>query len=403
MFSYKKPTGKRKAFASILQEGFFASRSAVVRDVFGRKWAAAVRCKLEVESCSFAWSTLRPDCPFSDLNSSTANVSASKVSLDYLGKARRVIDLEVAELKRLGERLDGSFQRAVEILFSTVESGGKIVVCGVGKSGHIGEKIAATLTSTGSPAVVLNSLNALHGDLGVLSDGDVILALSYSGETEELVNIFPALTRFEVKIVSMTGRSDSFVAIHSHVHLHVGVQQEACPLNLAPTSSSTAMLVLGDALAMVLLEARGFTKEDFARFHPGGRLGRSLLLKVKDIMRGPEQMALVHPQMPVREVLHEMNKRRAGAAVAVDDARKIAGIFTHGDFARHFEVNADIGDLPVAGFLTRNPITVAGDRRAAEVLHILEQHRIDDLVVVDDEGGAIGVVDSQDLARCRLI
>jgi arabinose-5-phosphate isomerase len=358
---------------------------------------------LEVESCPFAWSIFHSDRAFSHLNSPTANVSASNVSLDYLEKARRVIDLEVAELKRLGERLDASFQRAVEILFSTVESGGKIVVCGVGKSGHIGEKIAATLTSTGSPAVVLNSLNALHGDLGVLSDGDVILALSYSGETEELVNIFPALTRFDLKIVSMTGRSDSFVALHSHVHLHVGVEQEACPLNLAPTSSSTAMLVLGDALAMVLLEARGFTKEDFARFHPGGRLGRSLLLKVKDIMRGPEQMALVHPQMPVREVLHEMNKRRAGAAVAVDDARKLAGIFTHGDFARHFEVNAEIGDLPVAGFLTQNPITVAGDRRAAEVLHILEHHRIDDLVVVDDNGGPIGVVDSQDLARCRLI
>lgn len=376
--------------------GMFSGRKA-------RGRVAVLLCKLDVESCAVAWSTLHLYPAFSHLIPPIANVSASDTSLDYLGKARRVIDLEVAEIKRLGERLDESFQRAVETLLSCVEAGGKIVVCGVGKSGHIGEKIAATLTSTGSPAVVLNSLNALHGDLGVLSDGDAILALSYSGETEELVNIFPALTRFEVRIVSMTGRTDSFVALHSHVHLHVGVEQEACPLNLAPTSSSTAMLVLGDALAMVLLEARGFTKDDFARFHPGGRLGRSLLLKVSHIMRGPDQMALVHPEMRVRDVLHEMNKRRAGAAIALDDARKLAGIFTHGDFARHFEVNAGIGDLPVAAFLTRNPITVAGDRRASEVLHILEQHRIDDLVVVDDQGVPIGVVDSQDLARCRLI
>src|SRR5439155_15654165 len=195
---------------------------------------------------------------------------------------------------------------------------GKIVVMGVGKSGHIGEKIAATLTSTGSPAVVLNSLNALHGDLGVVADGDVILALSYSGETDELVNIVPALARFDVKIIAITGNAKSFLAQNSHVVLDVSVEQEACPLNLAPTSSTTAMLVLGDALAMVLLEARGFTKEDFARFHPGGALGRALLLKVRDIMRGSEQMALVPPATLVREALHAMAKCRAGSAIVVD-------------------------------------------------------------------------------------
>ncbi|MES2573096.1 MAG: KpsF/GutQ family sugar-phosphate isomerase, partial [Verrucomicrobiota bacterium] len=249
--------------------------------------------------------------------------------LHFLDKARRVIELELGEVQRLLTRLDSSFERAVELLLACVEKGGKIVVCGVGKSGHIGEKIAATLTSTGSPAVVLNSLNALHGDLGVVADGDVILALSYSGETDELVNVLPALSRFDVKIVSLTGNCASFIALNSHVHLHVGVEQEACPLNLAPTSSTTVMLVLGDALAMVLLEARGFTREDFARFHPGGRIGRTLLLKVHQIMRGPTQMALVSPQMRVREVLRQMNLRRAGAAVAVDADGRLAGIFTH--------------------------------------------------------------------------
>ncbi len=323
--------------------------------------------------------------------------------MDYLEKARRVIALELAEVQRLDARLDSTFVAAVETIQQSVENRGKVVVVGVGKSGHIGEKIAATLTSTGSPAVVLNSLNALHGDLGVVADGDVVLALSYSGETDELVNILPALSRFDVKIVAMTGNPKSFLAQSSHVHLDVSVEQEACPLNLAPTSSTTVMLVLGDALAMVLLEARGFRKEDFARFHPGGRLGRTLLLKVHQIMRGADQMATVSPGMAVRQVLQEMSKRKAGAAVVVDDDGKLLGIFTHGDFARHFQLNPALGDSPVEQFVTRNPITIGSERLAAEVLHVLEQHRIDDLVVVDEQNVPVGVVDSQDLARFKLI
>ena len=237
--------------------------------------------------------------------------------MNFLEKAKRVIGIEAHEIERLRDRLDATFEQAVETVLKAIESKGKVVVVGVGKSGHIGEKIAATLTSTGSPAVVLNSLNALHGDLGVVADGDVILALSYSGETEELNNIIPALARFDVKIISMTGNAKSFLAQNSHVHLDVNVQQEACPLNLAPTSSTTAMLVLGDALAMVLLEARGFTEEDFARYHPGGQLGRALLLRVHQIMRKTEQMALVPPAATIREVLHAMAKARAGSSVVV--------------------------------------------------------------------------------------
>jgi arabinose-5-phosphate isomerase len=323
--------------------------------------------------------------------------------MDYLEKARRVIALEAAELQRLSARIDRSFGSAVEAIRRSVENRGKVVVVGVGKSGNIGEKIAATLTSTGSPAVVLNSLNALHGDLGVVADGDVILALSSSGETDELINILPALQRFDVQIIAMTGNAKSFLAQNCHIHLDVNVEQEACPLNLAPTSSTTVMLVLGDALAMVLLESRGFNKEDFAKFHPGGQLGRTLLFKVHQIMRGPEQMALVAPTLLVRDVLHAMAKARAGAAEVVDEHGRLLGIFTHGDFGRHFQKHGDLLERAVGDFMTRNPITIRGDRLAAEVLHILETHRIDDLVVVDESGKPVGVVDSQDLARFKLI
>jgi len=306
-------------------------------------------------------------------------------------------------VREVRERLDGAFARAVELLIATVESRNKVVVVGVGKSGHIGEKIAATLTSTGAPAVVLNSLNALHGDLGVVADGDLILALSYSGETEELITLVPALRRFDIKLLAITGSAGSFLAVNADVHLDVRVSQEACPLNLAPTSSSTAMLVLGDALAMVLLEARGFDKDDFARFHPGGSLGRTLLFKVRQIMRGPERMAIVPPHAPVREALHEMARRRAGAAVIVTESGTLAGVFTHGDFGRHFQADPELLEKSVGGFMTRDPVCLTGDQLAAEVIRILQQRAIDELVVVDEANRPIGIVDSQDLARFRLL
>src|SRR2546425_12863461 len=226
--------------------------------------------------------------------------------MDYLEKARRVLDVEIFELQRLRERLNGNFSEAVELIKASVEARGKVVVLGVGKSGHIGNKIASTLTSTGSPAVVLDSLNALHGDLGMVADGDVVLALSASGETEEMLRILPAIARFQVKIIAICGDADSTLAKNAHVVLDVKVEQEACPLNLAPTSSTTAMLALGDAIAMVLLEARAFNKEDFAKFHPGGVIGRRLLVRVHQVMRPRESMALVSPSTPIREVLRAM-------------------------------------------------------------------------------------------------
>lgn len=323
--------------------------------------------------------------------------------MDYLEKARRVIDIEINEVQRLRSRVDESFSKAVTMILNAVENKGKIIVVGVGKSGHIGEKIAATLTSTGSPAVVLNALNALHGDLGVVCDGDVILALSYGGETEELNNIIPALARFDVKVIAMTGNPDSFLAQNSDTHLNVNVEHEACPLNLAPTSSTTAMLVLGDALAMVLLEARGFDKEDFARFHPGGSLGRSLLLKVGQIMRQADRMAVIDPVSTVSDALRAMAKARTGASVVVNEDGTLAGIFTHGDFGRHFQTRPDLLEEKASDFMTRTPVTVRNDRLAVEVLRLLEQHRVDDLVVVDAENKPVGLVDTQDLTRFKLL
>lgn len=322
--------------------------------------------------------------------------------MDYLSKARRVIGIEAEELLRLAENLDGkAFGRAVETMLKCLEKRGKIVVCGVGKSGHIGEKIAATLTSTGSTAVVLNSLNALHGDLGLVADGDVVLALSYGGETEELLNILPALARFDVKLIAVTGQPLSALGQAADVCLCVEVAQEACPLNLAPTSSTTAMLALGDALAMVLLEARGFRQEDFARFHPGGSLGRVLLYRVKQIMRKGARFATAAPSEPVLGVLKKMTKCRSGAAAITGSDGKLRGVFTHGDFARHYQSRPDLGSLPVGDFMTATPITIVGDKLAAEALRVLKTHRIDDLIVVDRDNRPIGVIDSQDLSRLQ--
>ncbi len=323
--------------------------------------------------------------------------------MDYLERARRVFEIELAEASATAARLDSQFIVAVDLIRDALERRNKVVVLGVGKSGNVGEKIAATLTSTGSTAVVLNSLNALHGDLGIVADGDVVLALSYSGETQELLSVLPALVRLGLPIIAITGDKNSTLAKAASAVLDVSVSQEACPLNLAPTSSTTSMLILGDALAMVLLESRGFRKEDFAKYHPGGSLGRSLLLRVNQIMRKIDELALISPAAPVVEAIQAMTKHRTGAAVVVNEDETMAGIFTHGDFARHFPGNPGIGSLPVGDFMTRNPITITGDRLAAEVLQVLEHHRIDDLVVLDEKRRPVGIVDSQDLSRLKVL
>jgi arabinose-5-phosphate isomerase len=323
--------------------------------------------------------------------------------MDFLAKARQVIEIETGALQRMAARLDERFSRAVTLLHQTLDQRGKIVVVGIGKSGNIGHKIAATLNSTGATAVVLNSQNALHGDLGILSDGDAVLLLSQSGETTELLDLLPHIKRFDVGLIALTGKADSTLAEHSDVTLDTSVDREACPMNLAPTSSSTAMLVMGDALAMVLLEARGFTEKEFARFHPGGALGRALLTRVSDIMRRGDQLASIPEGSTVRDALVAMSKARSGACIVVRTDGKLAGIFTHGDFARCYQRDPLVGDRPVADFMTRRPISVDADSLAVEAVQTIGSQRVDDVVVLDADGRAVGLVDTQDLARLKIV
>lgn len=333
----------------------------------------------------------------------SAVLGSVMAAMDHLARARSVIEIETAGLRRMAERLDDSLIKAVGLLHQTLDQKGKVIVVGVGKSGNIGHKIAATLNSTGATAVVLNSQSALHGDLGLISDGDVVLAMSYSGETRELLDLLPFIKRFDVQIIALTGKTDSTLARLSDVALDTSVEREACPLNLAPTSSSTAMLVMGDALAMVLLEERGFTDEDFARYHPGGSLGRALLTRVSDIMRADAALPTVGEDASVLDALQCMTRARAGACLILTEVGRLAGIFTHGDFARAFQKDPLLGGKPVVALMTRNPITVQANSLAVEAVKSIGKNRIDDIVVLDADGMAVGLIDTQDLARLKVV
>lgn len=322
---------------------------------------------------------------------------------DYILKAKRVIDIEIEAAHALSDTLGDSFIEAVNILKDTLSNHGKIIVLGVGKSGNIGHKIAATLNSTGATAVVLNSQNALHGDLGMISDGDAVIALSYSGETIELLELLPFIKRFQVQLIAITGKPNSTLSKHSDALLHTPVKREACPLNLAPTSSSTAALIMGDALAMVLLDARGFTDEDFARFHPGGTLGHALLTRVSDIMRSDQSLASVPITSTVQQALAAMNSARTGACIVLSENQQLAGVFTHGDFARAYAKNHSIGASPIKEHMTEKPITVYANALAAEALKTISKHRVDDIVVLGDNEQVVGLIDTQDFARLKLV
>ncbi|MCI6982318.1 MAG: KpsF/GutQ family sugar-phosphate isomerase [Akkermansia muciniphila] len=320
---------------------------------------------------------------------------------DHTIRGKKVFEDEIAALQAIAARLDDSFVQAVEALRAAIDSGHKIIIVGVGKSGLVGDKIAATLTSTGAPAIVLDSMNALHGDLGIVQDGDACIAMSFSGETAELLTLMPFLKRYDMTIIGMTGKTGSTLAQLSDVVLDTGVEREACPLNLAPTSSSTAMLVMGDALAMALLEARHFTKEDFARSHPGGSLGRALLTRICDIMR--KEFAKLPESATVAECIIAMTSARAGACVLVHEDGTLAGVFTHGDFARAYQKNPACGSQPVAELMTRNPVYVEADKLAITAVKTLRDRRIDDLVVLDAQKQPVGLIDTQDLVRLKFI
>ncbi|MEN9572582.1 MAG: hypothetical protein RL514_437 [Verrucomicrobiota bacterium] len=323
--------------------------------------------------------------------------------MSHLTQARRVFDIELAALRAVRAQLDDSFDRAVELVVETLQRRGKLVIIGIGKSGNIGAKLAATLTSTGSTSVVLSSVDALHGDLGIVNDGDLVLALSYSGESDELVNLLPALKRFAVKLLAFTGNPKSTIARHSDVVLNVRVPKEACPFNLAPTASTTATLVMGDALAMAVLEARGFTQKDFARYHPSGAIGRALLVQVRDIMRAGDRNAVAPQTLTVRDALLVMTKAKSGSLAIVDRRGKLVGVFTDGDFRRRMATDNALLTRPLVEVMTRNPICIRDEALAAEALKIFNERNIDDLIVVNAKREPVGLVDSQDLPKLKLM
>ncbi len=323
--------------------------------------------------------------------------------MSHLAQARKVFNIELAALKAVRARLDRSFDRAVETIVEMFVHRGKIMVVGIGKSGNVGQKIAATLTSTGSTSVVLNSVDALHGDVGIVNDGDVILALSYSGESEELLNLLPALKRFSVKIIALTGNVKSSLARHSDIVLNVRVPQEACPFNLAPTSSTTAMLVMGDALAMAVLQARGFKQSDFARLHPSGAIGRAMLMKVGDIMRTGERNAVANENLSVKEALLVMTSAKSGSLGIVNARGRLVGVFTDGDFRRHMATDENLLAQPLKKVMTRYPVCIRDDALAVEALKIFNERNIDDLIVVNAKRQPVGLVDSQDLPKLKIM
>jgi arabinose-5-phosphate isomerase len=323
--------------------------------------------------------------------------------VSHLALARKVFDIEIGALKVVRAQLDEAFDKSVELIVAALRGRGKIIVVGIGKSGNVGQKISATLTSTGSTSVVLNPVDALHGDLGIVNDGDVVLALSYSGESEELLNLLPALKRFSIKIIALTGSSKSSLARHSDVALNVRVPKEACPFNLAPTSSTTAMVVMGDALAMAILQARGFKQHDFAKFHPSGAIGRAMLARVHEIMRTGIRNAVADQNMTVKEALMLMTRAKSGSLSVVNHRGRLIGVFTDGDFRRRIADNGDLLNQVLSRVMTRNPVSIREDALAAEALKVFNERNIDDLIVVDSRQRPVGLVDSQDLPKLKLM
>ena len=313
--------------------------------------------------------------------------------------ARTVLTIEAQAITALVDRLDDAFLSAVRLL---LQCRGRVVVSGVGKSGHIGRKVAATMASTGTPAMFVHAAEAVHGDLGMITRSDVLVALSYSGETTELLTIVPTLKREGTPLVAITGSPASSLARHADVHLNVRVDKEACPLNLAPTSSTTAMLALGDALAVACLDARGFGPADFARSHPGGALGRRLLTKVGDVMATGDAIPAVPLTASVMEAIREISLKRLGMTAVLDADGRVAGIFTDGDLRRLLERGASVRDLGVAEVMTRNPLTIGADALAAEAAQLIESTRRNQLLVVED-GRLVGAVHAHDLTAARVL
>ncbi len=318
----------------------------------------------------------------------------------YLRLGRAVIKTEAEAIAALTDSIDHNFAKACAYLF---DCKGRIVVTGMGKSGHIGCKIAATLASTGSPAFFVHPGEASHGDLGMITFQDVVLAISNSGETDEITTIVPIIKRLNVPLITMTGNHESTLALEANVNLNVAVKQEACPLGLAPTSSTTATLVMGDALAIALLEARGFTEEDFARSHPGGRLGRRLLLLIEDIMHSGDEIPVVQSSASIREALHEITRKGMGMTAVVSDENKVQGIFTDGDLRRILDTDTDINATAINDVMTPGCKTANQHILAAEALQILQSHKINGLLIVNHDNVLKGAINMHDLLRAGVV
>jgi arabinose-5-phosphate isomerase len=327
-------------------------------------------------------------------------VSVDLSNEDLVGLAARVLEIESRAVDQLRSRLGDDFAAACRLIMATP---GRVVVTGMGKSGHISSKIAATLASTGTPSFFMHPAEASHGDLGMITQHDTILAVSYSGETEEVVTILPLVKRMGARLISMTGKPRSTLAQAADVHLDVRVSEEACPLNLAPTASTTATLAMGDALAVALLEMRGFTAEDFALSHPSGSLGKRLLLRVSDVMRSGDDIPVVTPDVKLRDGLMEMTQKGLGMTAIAGDDGSILGIFTDGDLRRALDAGADVHQTTMAEVMHTNCRTISADVLAVEAVHILEENKITSLLVADDNGRLTGALNIHDLFRAGIM
>lgn len=319
---------------------------------------------------------------------------------ELIGMARRVLDIETRAVSELVGRLDDSFVAACRLCASLQ---GRVVVTGMGKSGHIGSKIAATLASTGTPAFFMHPAEASHGDLGMITNQDLLLAISYSGETNEIVTIVPLVKRMGAKLISMTGKPGSSLARAADVHLNVAVAEEACPLNLAPTASTTATLAMGDALSVALLENRGFTAEDFARSHPSGSLGKRLLLRISDIMHTGDRMPAVTAETSVLDGLEEISRKGLGMTAIIDSKNRVLGIFTDGDLRRTLDRGIDLRQISMRDVMHANCKTVREDLLAAEAVHILEENKITSLLITTEDGTLVGAMNIHDLFRAGIM
>jgi arabinose-5-phosphate isomerase len=337
---------------------------------------------------------------FGAMKTSESAASRATVAHDALAMARAVLEIEARAVTDLIGKLDQRFAQAVELILS---HRGRVVVSGIGKSGHVARKIASTLASTGTPAFFLHPAEASHGDLGMVTREDVFIALSNSGESAELLAIIPLLKRQGAKLIALTGDPQSTLAREADIHVYAGAAQEACPLNLAPTASTTAALALGDALAVALMQSKGFTRDDFAASHPGGALGRKLLTHVRDVMRTGENAPRIGQSATLMEGVLEMSRGRMGITAIVDDGGSVIGIFTDGDLRRTLQKGADLNRTLLAEVMSRNPRTIGPDKLAAEAVEVMERFKVNQLLVVDEQHKLLGALNTHDLFRAKVI